>query len=329
MSRGRELPRPVCACFARFVHAIGPHGRVVVSAAKNRESPRWTPDDDARLRDLYAAGSSRAQMAAALGRTVPAVAQRTATLGIRRSKTPDWSSLDVTQLVELLDEHVPYAEIGRRLNRTADAVKIYATRHLGYRLTTNTAAHPINQIAQIVFGTRHMAKTVAWWVERGWLRAHPSGVGHNIRVVEHDDLLEFLGNEHYWHLWSPERITDPALRDWATEERRGLTFLSLTEVGRRLCLSVAGVEQRIARGQLRAVKRGPNWRVRSDHCVDPVWTVAPMRRFTAEDDTFLRQHFGAATLKWIGEKLARHSSVIRERAMRLGLATVGRRDGAA
>ena len=236
----------------------------------------------------------------------------------------NWTSAEETRLGELLDAHLPYAEIAARLGRSEAAVVIRCNRHLGERLSYANG-HTINAVAELILGHHNNQKTVGWWCDQGWLKCHASGLEHGIRVVEHDDLLAFLGDERYWHLWEPARITDNALREWATEERRGLTFLTVGEAGKRLCLTGRAVNRRIREGKLRAVRRG-NWLIRSDWCVD----VEPqdrrnqrVRRFTPEEREAIRRAWGTTTLPSLAARMKRPISSIYGAAGRMGLPALG------
>lgn len=232
----------------------------------------------------------------------------------------NWTPQQETRLGELLDAHRPYAEIAREIGRSYNAVVIRCKRHLGERLSYANG-HTINQVAELVLGSHHNQKTVAWWCAQGWLRCHPSGLDRNIRVVEHDDLLAFLGDERYWHLWEPERITDSALREWATETRGGVRFLTVSEAAKRLCLTTRAINRRIREGKLRAVRRG-NWLVREDWCVD----VEPqprqgqtVRRFTDRERATIRRVWGTVTLPDLAARMNRSTSSVYGSARRMGL----------
>lgn len=229
----------------------------------------WSPADEARLRELRAQGKGRQEIAAALGRTVPSVSGRLQKLGLSERKQPDWTAVDDARLDELLGRHVPYAEIARRLGRSVNAIIIRCKRKGYERLRAR--AWTLSEVARQILGSRQCQKTVAWWVRMGWLRAVPSGLHTNsprvtvpVHVVEHDDLVAFLGDERYWHLWDPERIADRRLRELTMELRRGKRFLRVGEVAQRLGHHQKWINTCINLGRIPAVKHGPNWLVRED-----------------------------------------------------------------
>jgi excisionase family DNA binding protein len=237
----------------------------------------------------------------------------------------NWTPQEDARLAELLDAHSPYDEIAREIGRSRNAIIVRCNRHLGERLRYANG-HTITKVAELVLGSHDNQKTVAWWCNNGWLAARASGLGQNIRVVEHDDLLAFLSDERYWHLWEPERITDRDLRDWALEIRRGLRFLTVGEVAERLCLTDRAVNRRIREGKLNAVRRGRgNWLIRSDWVVD----TAPKpragqkaRRFSPDEEERIRRAWGKQPMTRIAARMGRSTSSVYGAACRMGLVEV-------
>lgn len=80
-----------------------------------------------------------------------------------------------------------------------------------------------------------------------------------------EDLTDWLADERWWHYWDPDRISDAALGEWASQLRAGRRFLTVGEVSARLHLTASAVNARIHRGCLRATRPGGgNWLVRED-----------------------------------------------------------------
>ena len=94
---------------------------------------RWTPEEDAALREAYT-GPGRAidrALAALPGRSATAIYQRTHQLGLAR--TPRWTKADEEVLRELWYEHTALATIARRLKRSKLGV-IHHARQIGLEL---------------------------------------------------------------------------------------------------------------------------------------------------------------------------------------------------
>lgn len=288
----------------------------------------WTEADDAMLRRLSLADVSRAEIAATLERTVPAINGRRVALGLTRPKQPPWTRAEINRLGDLIDAHTPYDKIARLMKRSRNGIILACKRKLGERLRAANGL-TIRRVAQLVIGEGgHGQKTVAWWVNKRWLKAKSSGLERNIRVVEYDDLMNFLEAERFWHLYDPARVTDPALRAHLTDLRRGLSFVGTKEAGRRLGLTHNAVQRRIVEDKLRAVKRGPNWLIRSDWLVyeEPRTNLGgTCRRYTATEEELIRQWWGVRTCAWIGERIERTASQVWQCGQRLGLPKLGDR----
>lgn len=221
-----------------------------------------------------------------------------------------------------MDRHLTHAQIGRQLGRTALAIRERAVklkaRLIKGRMTVTKAAN--------LLGVEQ--KTVAWWISQDWLPVATSKIEMGrgcVRFVERHDLEAFLSDERYWHLVDPERITESRLRNWATDLRGGLTFLGTAEVGRIFGISHYAVNQLIRAGRLRAAKRGPNWLVRSDHCIYPVSDPKPRGPIRTEaEKQFIRDWWGKRHAVWITEQIGCSDTAVHAWARKLGLPPLGR-----
>lgn len=83
---------------------------------------RWTTDDDTQLRALVADGSTEREIAAMLNRTLGAVGERKATLGLVVSKELPWTADEEHRLMEMLEAHHGHDAIAAALGRTRGAV---------------------------------------------------------------------------------------------------------------------------------------------------------------------------------------------------------------
>ena len=249
---------------------------------------------------------------------------------VRTGYLPTWTAEEIGLLYEMAGEHRSHAQIAAALGRSECGVRIKCKR-LGITLT-KFAGMTANRLARWL-GVP-CAKTVSWWCNEGWLRCHDTGIRvHSgwVRVVEMEDLLAFLEDERHWHLWEPERITDAGMREWASEMRAGVRFLTTGEVGDRLGLTCAAVNDRIHRGLMRGVKRGSNWLVREEDAV----YVAPGSRkglprpkpLTAEECALVRRLWGRYSVTEISLRLGRkgYSKAVYNAARRTGLPMFGKK----
>lgn len=123
------------------------------------------------------------------------------------------------------------------------------------------------------------SKSVARWMDAGLLSFHYGMyVGLNrVRVATPRNVMLFLRNSTHWHLWDVERVTDPKLKMWAAQLRRGPTgqFLTTGPVARRFNVQTKTVTQWIAKGWLPARRGRGNWRI---HEKDLEGFVIPIER---------------------------------------------------
>lgn len=283
---------------------------------------RWTAEDDDGVRRGHAAGLRYKAIAALLGRSVPAIKGRAALLGLTAPKPPVWTAEEEAQLLALMETHKTYAEIGRLLKRSRTAVQDRATHVL------KTSARTCNGMPMLAIG-RLLGidgKTPAWWADQGWLVSHRYGQHKRgaFRIVEYDDMLAFLSDPRYWHVWDPERIRDAGLRLWARELREGVVFLTLPEAAARLCMSPAGVNRAIREGRLPAAKYGGYWRVRADQCVMWERRKPTAQRFaTVEDYEFVERHWGTHPISWLATERRLSTATIAKIGTALGLPGLG------
>lgn len=152
----------------------------------------FTPDEDAFLIAHYPTTTLK-DMAVHLDRGWTRIQQRINIL-IRRGHlerrqrcyNPPWTQTEI----EYLADHwglKPDAEVARKLGRTVDACKVYATRRL--RLARSDNFYTSRQVARIFGVNSHV---VIRWIEAGVLAGKPSPVA--------------CGSRHRW------RIDDPALQ---------------------------------------------------------------------------------------------------------------------
>lgn len=81
----------------------------------------WLPDEDARLRAMFAADDAIGDMATALGRGLHAIRARIDLLGLRRNSTRPWTEAEDAELVERY-RTVSCAQLALELGRSVPAV---------------------------------------------------------------------------------------------------------------------------------------------------------------------------------------------------------------
>lgn len=285
----------------------------------------WTPADDARLRELRAAGVPWSDVAAALGRTYAASVARGTLLGVCAKRNPRWTGAEDFELLSLLERHRPFPAIARLLGRTVVAVRARASE-LGAKARTANG-QPVADVARLLGVGREVVNR---WIRHGWLRAHTVGARRGrgtLLIVEREDLEAFLADERRWHLVDPARVADPVLRDWATEVRRGLTFLDTEEAGRRLGLTRGHVDSLAREGRIRSVKDGHRVVIRSDWLIYPAWkpAIKGARQVTPADHALIRQLWGQVPATTIARRLGCKSEVgVVKAARAMGLPPLGR-----
>ncbi len=230
----------------------------------------WAPAHD-RLLLALAGRASVEQIAARVGRSPTAVRTRIPLLRRGGGRVPrnnpsgkrNWSP-DEDATLRASAGFLSVDEIAAELGRTATAIRFRAKR-LGltwYKANPSKQDHRGYTAGEVqrMLGLG-CAKTVAWWIEAGYL----DGERHAVRVGPHrawrvypEELEHFL-REYRW-LYDPARIRDPLWRAFVA----GLPpaeYIGTREAARRLCYEVTSVSQLIRKGDLEAEKHGPNWRI--------------------------------------------------------------------
>lgn len=289
----------------------------------------WTAEQDAVLLDGKQRGLTYRQIGLQVGKSKGAVNNRWRLLqqGGGRHR---WSKAEDGRLIELLERHLSWNEIVAEMGYSRSTCQARAhTLGVSFRTANGYA---LQAVARLMGVDHHV---VARWIRLGLLLVHRTTqrTGRGCyQFADHDDLVAFIETESAWHHWEPERITDLALREWATELRRGLRFLTTTEAAPLLCMTPLGVQVAIRDGRLRAVRRGEvgdRWLIRSD------WIREPDRkslkgqpkapRHTSEDLALVRRWWGKRPGTWIARQLGRGSDAgVHALARRLGLPRLGR-----
>lgn len=172
----------------------------------------------------------------------------------RKPEPRAWPERRRWQLIALLESGAEDDVIAGKLGCTANAVELARKR---YNIAPRSKAIMTARAVARLLGIG-CAKTITRWAASGWLKAHRAWHQGRTRVltVKHASLFEFLENPEHWHRWSPERITDPRVREWALSIRAGVRFLTLSEVADRYFVQPATVHSWIEKGWLPAVRNG-------------------------------------------------------------------------
>ena len=164
-----------------------------------------------------------------------------------------WPASRLETLYRLMEQGRPDAEIAAEMGTTEAAVQM-AVRHW-HLPSRQRLCLTARQVARLV-GAK-CAKSVARWVEAGWLVGRRGWVQgpHAVWLVRWADLEAFLRDPAHWHRWEPARVTHPELRRVVAETRAGEPrLLTQTEAARICGVQRGTVQQWLDRGWLPAAR---------------------------------------------------------------------------
>lgn len=202
----------------------------------------------------------------------------------------NWTPSQADEVRELIHEGYSYAQIGKRIGRSATAVHVWTKRNMGnVRDVRPMSARDVN-------GRMGKCDAGTWCqslIARGWLKARRGiGAKHNRTwVISEEALFEFLENPAFWHTWDAGAITVTDWREWALEMRTD-RFLTVGQVADRYFVTSSTVNSWIARGVLVAQRWGNHYIASSaiDGFVPPYERSKAgkhPRRFTSAEDARL------------------------------------------
>jgi hypothetical protein len=180
--------------------------------------------------------------------------------GKRQYSERDWQPYEDAILKRIIDEGGDYDAVAEAVGRTRTGVVLHA-RKIHYRMMHSTK-QLTSRDAQRLLGIG-CAKTVVGWIEKfHWLEGKRSGA-QTIHRISWASLLAMLKNRMTWMAWSPAKIADPTMREWATEMRQGKGYwISAGDIGRRFGVGPYTAQTWIERGDFvkgdTVVKYG-NW----------------------------------------------------------------------
>lgn len=171
----------------------------------------------------------------------------------------NWTNAMLLDLESRLEAAESDKAIAKGLGKTVTAIRLARKRYgIPSRRRLRYTGRGVAQLLGV-----GCSKTVARWVELGWLTARRGErVGRQGRVlyISRSAIERFLDDPRGWPAWRPERIQDEGLRLW-TLELRSQALLTTGQVGERLGIGHSAVHSYISRGLLPAQRYG-NWWVR-------------------------------------------------------------------
>ncbi len=231
-----------------------------------------------------------------------------------------WTQAELDELDELLAQGKTDGSIARHLKRTAAAVQV------------RRKLEGIDCVSKRTLSARRAAAlmgrppdTVTHWCQRGFIDATRSvrrGRSQQWLIAE-DALMAFLQKPNYWPAWSPERITDAGLREWAMELRAGRGLLTVGQLAKRYCVTTHTVNYWLRQGLLPSIKFTNRYVLECDLAgFVPPYEVWPRggrgRVFTADEDARLfTLRAGGLTWAEIGRELGRPLTSVHRRYYRL------------
>ena len=287
---------------------------------------QWSPDEEDILRAAIASGRALRLVALKLGRSLIAVRSKAKRMARPRRHHP-WTQERTNELAELVERHAPWPRIARIMGNSESYLK---TRASSLGISRRTANGYTQAAVSRIMGVDSHGVDI--WARKGWIRATRTRVklGHGVMVViRHEDLIAFLGNEHYWPAWNPERITDSGIREWAMEMRAGVEYLTTTQAAPLLFITPLGLQKAIREGRVKARKIHTKWFIRRDELVPMPGNMGPRgpyaRPFTEAETETIRGLWGVVPATEIARRLGRkRSSVVHSAARRMGLPRIGR-----
>ena len=166
--------------------------------------------------------------------------------GKRRYSERDWQPYEDVILKQIIDDGGDYDDVAAAVGRTRTGVVLHA-RKIHYRMMHSTKQLTARDVQRLLgIGD---AKTVASWIEKfGWLEARRSGA-QTIHRISWPALLAMLRNRMTWMAWSPHKIADETLREWAVKLRKGKShWISAGDLARRFGVVPAVPQSWIERG---------------------------------------------------------------------------------
>lgn len=143
--------------------------------------------------------------------------------------------------------------LAARFGRTPHACRAALRRHYGWTYCGATGYLTIHQVA-VLLGVS--AAALQRLLERGaFIPGLSRHDGPKPYRITYDALWDWLTDMRSWHVWTPARLADPAMRAHFSELRRG--WLNSEQVADMLCLSTDSVHRLRREGRLPGAKPTP------------------------------------------------------------------------
>jgi hypothetical protein len=197
-------------------------------------------------------------------------------------------SIPLPQALEKLGE-LTLEEIGQRIGRSANAVKIKVVRK-GWRVFLKNPEWLTGRDVGDLMGVDSHA--VTRWIQRGYLRGDLFPYqGKTVHRVRWEDLERFILDAENWAYYSVEKIGDGRLRELALSVRDGREYVTTGYLARKLGCSVNWIASLIRRGKIPA-KRWDNYQIRREDAArvelpGPGTQYSSRSGFSPQDDLYL------------------------------------------
>lgn len=163
-------------------------------AATKRQNHHWTEEEKEMVR-LYYKGTRESvqELMKMLGLSFYSVKSQVDLLGLARVKPADWTPEEIARLEKMVP-HYSVRTMAKKLGRSANAVKIKATR-LHFSLRAHDGWYTKREVGEMCGVDHHR---VQYWIDRGdlkasWHHGHkPTRNGSGCWHIEKKHLAEFL-----------------------------------------------------------------------------------------------------------------------------------------
>lgn len=226
----------------------------------------------------------------------------------------NWTPPRQWELMTMVDEGLNDRQIAEIYGRHRHAIHL-ARRRYGIR-SCSQIHHSGVEVSQLMGLSHH--SYVYRWIEQGYLRATRQPSETNTPwVITDADLVAFLEDERYWHLWEPDGVDRRFSQQ--LKLREGVRFLAPKEVAQRLKVQPATVHLWIRRGVLPARRYAHcHYRVLESDLDGFVQPLHKLRRFTDQEDSIvLDMRDRDETWTAIGAVIDRDPAVVQQRWKRL------------
>jgi len=178
---------------------------------------------------------------------------------------------------QFLAEHIGRmtdAEIGEKIDRTENAVKVHRVREMGIKGPSKAAGLVTAHQASKLLGLLERRKP-AYWVDRGLLRGWLMPARRKIRLIDRSDLERFVVNPMNWIYFDIDQVRDARLLRLISlrKERWGDEWWTTPQVAAHHGVHTKDVTRVIKHGKLPAVQTELSLGARSENRRWSYWFV--------------------------------------------------------